>query len=238
MRKLDSRKQMNALLLKNKVTASDIHNLAQKIASFHQETEIIHNSDFLDLQQKFNDLSAEQDYLREHLSMESSAIIGRAIGISDAFIERNKALLAARSNAGFFRDGHGDLHSRNIFLLPAPQVFDCIEFNDNFRRIDILNEVAFLCMDLDAFGRPDLSDLFLNCYNHLFPSMRTEEDRRVFIYYKSYRSNIRAKVNSLRARDVKNEAQRILILSEADKYLRLMEHYLNQLETNYVEYKT
>jgi hypothetical protein len=49
--------------------------LAQRIASFHQNTEIIHNSDSLDLQQKFNDLSAEKDYLREHLSMESSAII-------------------------------------------------------------------------------------------------------------------------------------------------------------------
>ena len=234
MRKLDSRKQMNALLLNKKVTASDIQNLAQKIASFHKNTDIIYKKDFLDVQQKFNDLSAERDYLGKYLSANSSAIISRAIGISDRFIERNKALLAARLNAGFFRDGHGDLHSRNIFLLPAPQVFDCIEFNDDFRRIDVLNEVAFLCMDLDAFGRPDLSDLFLNCYNHLFPSMTTEEDRRLFMYYKSYRSNIRAKVNSLRARDVKNDAQRKLILSEADKYLRLMENYIKQLETDYV----
>ena len=234
MRKLNSRKQMNALLLNKKVTASDIQNLAQKIASFHQNTEIIHNSDSLDVQQKFNDLSAEKDYLGEYLSGNSSTIISRAIGISDAFIERNKALLAARMNAGFFRDGHGDLHSRNIFLLPSPQVFDCIEFNDDFRRIDILNEAAFLCMDLDAFERPDLSDLFLNCYNRLFPSMTTKEDRRLFIYYKSYRSNIRAKVNSLRARNVKNSTERKLVLSEADKYLRLMENYIKQLERHYV----
>jgi len=127
---------------------------------------------------------------------------------------------------------HGDLHARNIFLFPSPQAFDCIEFNDDFRRIDILNEVPFLCMDLNAFGRTDMSYLFLNCYNHFFPAMTTEEDRRLFIYYKSYRSNIRAKVNSLRARDVKNDAQRKLILSEADKYLRLMENYLKQLGTD------
>ena len=82
-------------------------------------------------------------------------------------------MISTRLKEGFYRDGHGDLHSRNIFLLAEPVPFDCIEFNDDFRQIDVLNEVAFLCMDLEAFGRQDLSDCFLESYNALFPAIKT-----------------------------------------------------------------
>jgi len=224
MLKLDREKQMNILLSQNKVTAMDMRNLAEKIAFFHKKTNIIYKKDFLDLQEKFNDLEAEREFLAVQLGKNCSNIIDRAIETSDTFIEKNKKLLAARLSAGFFRDCHGDLHSRNIFLLPAPEPFDCIEFNDDFRQIDVLNEVAFLCMDLDAFDREDLSAVFIDYYNHLFPAMATSKDRSLFIYYKSYRANIRAKVNSLRAKG--NNVDKTQALSAVDKYLRLMDSYL------------
>jgi aminoglycoside phosphotransferase family enzyme len=141
-----------------------------------------------------------------------------------------KGVLANRLKAHYFRDCHGDLHSRNIFLLPAPQPFDCLEFNDDFRQIDVLNEVAFLCMDLDAFGRQDLSHSFIDYYNHLFPCINTKEDHRLFIFYKSYRANIRAKVNSLRARSAIEPADKLNALSEARKYLDMMDKYIKLLD--------
>ena len=230
MKKMDPLKQMDVLLMNNKVTGAHIQNLAERIAVFHKKTDIIFQKDILDVQKKFDDLGEESDYLSEHLNANSKTIISNAIATSYGFVQKNKALLDTRLKAGFFRDCHGDLHSRNIFLLPYPQPFDCIEFNDDFRQIDVLNEIAFLCMDLDAFGREDLSDLFLTSYNRLFPSMKTEDDRKLFVYYKSYRSNIRAKVNSLRARNANDDAQRIAALKEADKYLHLMDVYMKELE--------
>lgn len=230
MKKMDPQKRMDVLLIKIKVTESHIRNLAERIAIFHKKTDIIYQKDILDVQKKFDDLGEESDYLSEHLNANSKTIISNAIAASYAFVQKNKALLDSRLKAGFFRDCHGDLHSRNIFLLPYPQPFDCIEFNDDFRQIDVLNEIAFLCMDLDAFGRKDLSDLFLTSYNNLFSSMKTEDDRKLFVYYKSYRSNIRAKVNSLRARNANDDVQRIAALKEADKYLHLMDVYMKELE--------
>lgn len=230
MKKIDSQKQMDVLLMNNKVTRTDIQNLAERIAIFHKNADIIFQKDILDVQKKFDDLGEESDYLSEHLNANSKTIISNALATSYSFVQKNKTLLDSRLKAGFFRDCHGDLHSRNIFLLPYPQPFDCIEFNDDFRQIDVLNEIAFLCMDLDAFGREDLSDLFLTSYNNLFPSMKTEDDRKLFIYYKSYRSNIRAKVNSLRARTANDDAQRIAALKEADKYLHLMDVYMKELQ--------
>lgn len=229
MHKLDMEKQMDILLSQDKVSKGDIKNLAEKIALFHKTTDVIYKKDFLDIREKFNDLEAEKEFLSKELSINSGQIISRAKEASDTFLQKHKELLAARLSAGLFRDCHGDLHSRNIFLLPAPQPFDCLEFNDDLRQIDVLNEVAFLCMDLDACGREDLSALFLNYYNQFFPAMTTEEDRNLFIYYKSYRANIRAKVNSLRARSAENNIEKSKALSVADKYLRLMDSYIKSL---------
>lgn len=229
MHRQDRTKQMDVLLEKDKVTAADMERLAQRIALFHTTTTIITDADPMGVRQKFNDLGAETEFLKEQLGTWSSDLITTALQKSETFIQENKELLQARVRDGFFRDGHGDLHSRNIFLLPEPVIFDCIEFNDTYRQIDVLNEVAFLCMDLDAFGKTELSNHFIAHYNKLFPAMQTEAERKLFTYYKSYRANVRAKVNSLRARSVDNEPARKKVLSESERYLRLMEKYFVQL---------
>ena len=57
--------------------------------------------------------------------------------------------------ASLRRDCHGDLHLEHIHLAPdSIHIFDCIEFNDRFRFLDVANDLAFLAMDLDfEFGR-------------------------------------------------------------------------------------
>lgn len=230
MQKLDMEKQMDQLLKKKQVTKSDITSLAEKIANFHRHTEIIYKKDVLKIREDFNDLEEQKKFLSQKLGDKYKKIIEHAIKVSDSLIEKIKGLLAARLREGFYRDCHGDLHSRNIFLLPAPVPFDCIEFNDDFRQIDVLNEVAFLCMDLDAFDRKDLSDQFIADYINFFPVIRTIEEQRLFIYYKSYRANVRAKVNSLRANSAANKTDENRALADAGKYLRLMDYYVKSVD--------
>ena len=229
MRKLDPEKQMDVLVAENKVSAADIKKLAESIAGFHKTTAIIYEKNVLDVAGKFNDLGLEKKFLSQNLGPDYENRIDRAIKTSNTFLEKNNSLLLERLRFGFIRDCHGDLHTRNIFLLPEPQPFDCIEFNDAYREIDVLNEVAFLCMDLDALGRKDLSDLFIEQYNYLFPTIRTKVDYRLFIYYKSYRANVRAKVNSLRAKNATSNSDSITALFEVKKYFDLMEGYLQSL---------
>ncbi|MDN3654289.1 hypothetical protein QWZ08_01550 [Ferruginibacter paludis] len=230
MKKLPDELQMDRLLYSDKVSPQDIINLAKKIAAFHKTAAIIYQKDALDVQGKFNDLVAEKDFLEDNIAG-SSTIINNAIHLSDTFVEQNRNNFEARLKAGLFRDCHGDLHSRNIFLLPAPAPFDCIEFNDDLRQIDVLNEIAFLCMDLDAFNRKDLSDLFFYHYTNLFPAILKPADKALFVYYKCYRANIRAKINSLRARSATAEADKNNALNEAAKYLDLMNGYVEQLRS-------
>ncbi len=231
MTKLDREKQMDRLLVKNKVSPNDIERLAQKIAAFHRSAVIIDRKDHLDIKEKFNDLIFQKAFLNQSLQNNAGSIIEEAIKFSDDFLNNNSKNLQNRFQIGYCKDGHGDLHTRNIFLLPEPLPFDCIEFNDDFRQIDVLNDIAFLCMDLDAFGRHDLSDLFFEKYNQSFAAAVTVTDHDLFVYYKCYRANIRAKVNSLRAQSAETQEVKKIALTEAAKYLELMQGYIDQLRS-------
>ncbi len=82
-----------------------------------------------------------------------------------ARFEAAKALLDRRGAEGRVRDGHGDLHLRNICLVGGkPLLFDAIEFNREFRRIDAFYDFAFLLMDLLHRGLGGHANLALNGY--------------------------------------------------------------------------
>jgi hypothetical protein len=109
-----------------------------------------------------------------------------------------EAAFAARQRGGFVRDCHGDLHLGNVVLLDGrPVPFDCIEFNEELRWIDVMSEVAFLAMDLEDRGRSDLAWRFLNRY------LETTGDYaglEVLRFYLVYRALVRAKVHLMRSR--------------------------------------
>jgi len=227
MRKLPEERRMDKLLVQNKVSDWDIKNLAAKISAFHKTANVIHRKNNFLLKELFDDIRTQKTYMDKYYNC--ATLIDGAISVSNEFFAINVRLLEERVAGNFIRDCHGDLHSRNIFLLPEPVPFDCLEFNDELRQIDVLNEIAFLCMDLDAFERHDLSELFFNEYNRLLPVVNTEEERNLFIFYKAYRANIRAKVHSLRAQDANNEKERGQALKNAHKYLLLMSNYLKSI---------
>lgn len=76
-----------------------------------------------------------------------------------------KPLLDRRGAEGRVRDGHGDLHLRNICLVGGrPLLFDAIEFDPGFRRIDVFYDFAFLLMDLVHRGLHGHAGLALDGY--------------------------------------------------------------------------
>lgn len=226
MKRMQIAKQMNFLLQKEMVNKTQIDVLAKKIAVFHQGADIIYNP-FKKIQSKkeFNDILSVADWIKTNLENRYSRLIGKAVRNSDAFLDLNENNIKNRIKNGFWRDGHGDLHSKNIFLYRDPVIFDCIEFNDSFRQIDVLNEVAFLCMDLEAFQYEDLSKRFMKTYLEVFSCRKGYMEERLFTYYKSYRANVRAKVNALRAMQANNSRVRNEYIREIKKYLNLMDHY-------------
>lgn len=225
MKRLDTGLQMHTLLQQGQVTHAHLLALADEVAGFHLEAEVVAiHWDRAVAMETFNDLDSVKDSVQGLLGPELAGLISKGIEWSDAFLARREADLIARVEGGYVRDVHGDLHARNIFLYPMPVLFDCIEFNDAFRRIDLLNEIAFFCMDLEAHGRYDLAAFFLDRYLTQMQGLPGLFDQEIFDYYKAYRANVRAKVNALRALQA-SERELKHLGGEIRLYLELMISY-------------
>jgi hypothetical protein len=116
---------------------------------------------------------------------------------NEQFFCRYSCLLNRRRTEGHILDCHGDLRLEHIhFGRDGVRVFDCIEFNDAFRYIDVANEVAFLAMDLDFHGRRDLSRYFVR---QMADFVGDEDLLKLLDFYKCYRAYVRAKVHALKS---------------------------------------
>jgi len=108
-----------------------------------------------------------------------------------------RGAIAARRRAGFVRECHGDLHLANMAWHDgALVVFDCIEFSAPLRWIDTASDLAFLLMDLDHRGHPELAARLLNGY---LSRSGDYGALAVLDLYRVYRALVRAKVACIRA---------------------------------------
>jgi uncharacterized protein len=152
----------------------------------------------------------------------SPAAFGATHHYTNQFYIANEKLFFERIQQHRILDCHGDLHLDHIHLTPdATTIFDCIEFNDRFRFIDIANDLAFLAMDFDFEGRRDLAKLLLQTAAREFddPGMLKIAD-----FYKCYRAFVRGKVENIQATEpetVKPEEY----TRQAARYFRLALQY-------------
>jgi len=115
----------------------------------------------------------------------------------DRHLAAHAGLLESRAAAGFVRECHGDLHLANICLWEGrPLPFDCIEFNDDFRTIDTLADVAFLFMDLTDRGLAGAAWRVLNRY---LEATGDYAGLPAFPLFVAYRAHVRAKIAHLTA---------------------------------------
>lgn len=101
-------------------------------------------------------------------------------------------ILDYRKKNGFIRECHGDFHLGNIVMIDGkPVTFDCIEFNEEFRWIDVIADMSFLAMDLENHELPKLANTLTNAY------MQQTGDYQGLLtlkFYQCYRAMVRAKV--------------------------------------------
>jgi aminoglycoside phosphotransferase family enzyme/predicted kinase len=143
---------------------------------------------------------------------------------TDHFYARHKRLFAARIKDRRIRDCHGDLHLEHIHITPrALHIYDCIEFNDRLRYVDVTSDAAFLAMDLDYEGRPDLAWHFAG---KMAAALKDDGMPRLMDFYKCYRACVRGKVDSLHSgAPAAPEEERQAAAERARRYFRLALQY-------------
>lgn len=198
MRQFAQEQLLSHRIDEGKLLVSHIDRLAHEVSAFHARIATAHPTScfgtpeviYQPVQENFQHLfDAIDDPVRQAHARELEAWCQRT------FATRRPAFVA-RKRDGFVRECHGDLHLGNMVLLDGHVViFDCIEFNDHLRWIDVASDVAFLTMDLADRGRPDLAHRFVNGY------LEATGDYGLLMllpFYCTYRATVRAKVAGIR----------------------------------------
>lgn len=226
MRQFDQSQLFSHLFAANQVTPHLIESLGKELAHFHRAAATDpHISEFGSpraIAQVINNCHAlAAQFVGRCQSPEQYAAIQ---AFTDDFLTRHQEWLVQRQAAGKIRECHGDLHLNNICLYNGRvQIFDCIEFNEEFRNIDVIYDAAFLLMDLEFRGRGDLANLFLNTYLEWSGDYAGAVLLPLYLCIRAY---IRGNVNALALNDPAiSEAEKAQIQATAAAYYEAAYRY-------------
>ncbi len=193
------------LFARNELTKVHMEQLAQVMAQFHATAQ---TSDYI---RSFGEPAQVRIAFDENYAQtvgyiggpQTQAQFDETKAYSDRLFDQQPELLTQRIQANKIRECHGDCHMGNIALLQENGkdkilLFDCIEFNEPFRFVDVMYDVAFAVMDLDARDRPDLGNAFLNAY---VEQTGDWEGLSVLPLYLSRQAYVRGKVTSFLLND-------------------------------------
>ena len=145
------------------------------------------------------------------------AELDRVMTLADRFLAGRRALFDHRIAIGAVCDGHGDLMADDIFVLDdGPRILDCVEFDDRLRYVDVVDDLAFLVMDLERLGAPDLGEELVCAYER---ETGDSVPRNLLHFYVAYRAQVRAMVAGLRAAQCDDPTERDVHEVEAARLL-------------------
>ncbi|NML16597.1 bifunctional aminoglycoside phosphotransferase/ATP-binding protein [Azohydromonas caseinilytica] len=195
MRRFADDALMSVRLRQGTLGMRHIERLAQRIADFHQAAAVAApDAPFGNPAQVHRDLLNVLDQLDAALG--PGARLAALRGWVELRARTLAPVLQQRREAGAVREGHGDLHLANLIVLGEDEAtaFDAIEFEPALRWIDVMSDIAFATMDLQAHGRPDLAFRFLDVY---LQQRGDYAGTRVLRLFQVYRALVRALVQAL-----------------------------------------
>ena len=201
MRRFDSSRTMASLARRGLLTDQHVAAVAQRLAAFHAGA-----STFAPIDRVRDVRRASWRHVRELLALTSgdAARIVHACGrFTNAFLLTHGYEITARADAGFIRDGHGDLCAAHVIFDEQVAILGRLELDPRLREIDVAEDVAFLVMDLERIGDQRAADLLVQCYWDAGGELCSPE---LFAFYGAQRALVRAKVELLRAQELDDEA--------------------------------
>ncbi len=215
MREFPSSGLFSTMFEDGKLDESHIEELGRVVARYHSKIE---TNDYI---RSFGEIPQVRASFDENYEQTTHYIGGpqtqqqfdQTKQYTDKFFAERAEIFQTRMANNFIRECHGDLHMQNICMWHEQiLLFDCIEFNEPFRFVDVMYDVAFTVMDLEARQRKDLANVFLNTYAEQTGDW---EGLQVLPLYMSRQAYVRAKVISFLLNDpgvpaaVKEESAKI-----------------------------
>ena len=192
MRRLPASRRLSRLVAGGVDVRDDVRHIAHQLASLHarQPPAEPEPAEIGATLRRWRDNAAELDDLTLRVTTRTTS--DAVLAAAEAYLAGRERLFAQRIADGWCRDGHGDLLADDIFCLDdGPRLLDCLEFDAQLRIGDVLADAAFLAMDLERLGRPDLGWWFLGQHRELLDD---HWPTSLAHHHVAYRAQVRAKV--------------------------------------------
>ena len=205
MRRMPPERCLARLVREHAPVADDVRRVAELLATFHMAGPRSPAADEAATADSGRTRwTTNTEALRALGDIFDTCVVERVQVLAERYLDGRTPLFDDRIATGRAVDGHGDLLSEDIYcLLDGPRLLDCIEFDDALRLGDGLADAAFLAMDLERLGAPDLGAAFLETYRVLaadhWPASLAH-------HHIAYRAQVRAKVLALRSTQGKADA--------------------------------
>jgi uncharacterized protein len=199
MRRLPRDRMLDAALARGNVRDEHFAALAEVLSAFYGSLAPIGMSLAEYRDRLTHDVEACQQELRTPAHELPEELFEETADELLGFVAREPGLLEARLRAGRIVEGHGDLRPEHVCLLERPVVIDCLEFNREFRVLDVADELAYLAMECARLGAPSTGEkIFTACCER----MSDRVPPRLFHFYCAYRALVRAKIAAWHSKDV------------------------------------
>jgi uncharacterized protein len=196
MRRYDEARTLAQTLDRGELRRSDIAEVARVLAQFHAECPVAHGPEFgaRGIEREV-DSNLEQLLGVAELRTERAQIRELARFLS-AFVEAHWQRFEEREAQGQIRECHGDLRAEHVVLGDPLSVVDCVEFDPALRTLDVSDDLAYLVMELTAFGGERFADQLVDAYR---AAGGDPGDDALLAFFAVHRALVRTKVLLVRA---------------------------------------
>jgi uncharacterized protein len=215
MRRLPAERMLDHLIRENKLLPEDIRRVADVLAVFYRDCAVVTMTGAQYRERLAHGVNLNYRELRDSFYGLAQGLVKSVHMMQLGLIERDPDLFDARAAAGRIVEGHGDLRPEHVCLMEKPVIFDCLEFNRDFRLVDPADELASLAMDCERLGAYFAGKDIFNVYEAESGDRAPE---RLLGFYHAYRACLRARLAILHTRE--------LPMSQWSKWQKLSIEYL------------
>ncbi len=225
MRRLPADRSLDRLILQKTLTDAEVGQIASTLADFYGALPPLSLHTELYRQRIAEHVQSNGDELSRPCYSLNVARVKRVQAAQVRYLQLRPEVFDNRVRDGRIVEGHGDLRPEHIYLTPQPVIIDCVEFNQEFRRLDVLDELSFLAIECAKLGADDVGGRILDQYCQ---SSGDRPPAALLSFYMCYRASVRAKVSLLRGAQLP-DGERDATLATAEAYLALADRFAAEL---------
>ncbi len=226
MRRLPAERMLDYLIERRALEPAEVHTVAESLAHFYKTSVPIGLGGGEYRGSYANKIRINRAGLTDPAYELSADLVNIVHDAQDEFLACSAELFNRRAADGRIVEGHGDLRPEHVCLESPPVIFDRLEFNRAFRIIDTADELAYLAMECERLGAPQVEPELFGVYRRITGD---HPPPALVYFYKAHRACVRARLAIWHLRDQKKSTWPRW-RAAAGQYLRLAQDYCGKFE--------